>query len=48
VDNLAVATAQIEELGGSWPGGEHSLESFRWRTVRDPEGNEFDIATSAG
>jgi len=24
-----------------------TLEQFRWRTVRDPAGNEFDIATSA-
>jgi len=21
------------------------LEEFRWRTVQDPEGNEFDITT---
>jgi len=47
VDDLAVATARIEELGGSWPGGEYTLEQFRWRTVLDPEGNEFDIATTA-
>ncbi|HLB39860.1 MAG TPA: VOC family protein [Actinomycetota bacterium] len=44
VDDLAAATARIEELGGSWPGAEHTLEQFRWRTVLDPEGNEFDIA----
>ena len=46
VDDLDVATARIVELGGSWPGGAHTLDQFSWRTVLDPEGNEFDIATS--
>lgn len=46
VDDLDVATARIVELGGSWPGGAHTLHEFSWRTVLDPEGNEFDIATS--
>jgi predicted enzyme related to lactoylglutathione lyase len=44
VEDLAAATARIEVLGGSWGGTEHTLESFTWRTVADPEGNEFDIA----
>jgi predicted enzyme related to lactoylglutathione lyase len=44
VDDLAAATARVEELGGSWGGAERTLESFTWRTVADPEGNEFDIA----
>jgi predicted enzyme related to lactoylglutathione lyase len=43
VDDLEAATARIVELGGSWPGGENTLEQYRWRTVHDPEGNEFDI-----
>jgi predicted enzyme related to lactoylglutathione lyase len=44
VDDLEAATARIRELGGSWDGAEHTLENFTWRTVLDPEGNEFDIA----
>jgi predicted enzyme related to lactoylglutathione lyase len=43
VDDLEATTARIVELGGSWPGGEHALEEYRWRSVQDPEGNEFDI-----
>jgi predicted enzyme related to lactoylglutathione lyase len=43
VDDLEATTARIVELGGSWPGGEATLEQYRWRTVHDPEGNEFDI-----
>jgi predicted enzyme related to lactoylglutathione lyase len=45
VDDLDATTARIVELGGAWPGGEHTLEEYRWRTVQDPEGNEFDITT---
>jgi predicted enzyme related to lactoylglutathione lyase len=45
VDDLDATTARIVELGGSWQGGEHTLEEYRWRTVQDPEGNEFDITT---
>jgi predicted enzyme related to lactoylglutathione lyase len=43
VDGLDATTARIVELGGSWPGAEHTLEQYRWRNVQDPEGNEFDI-----
>ena len=43
VDDLDATTGRIVELGGSWPGGEQVLEQYRWRTVQDPEGNEFDI-----
>jgi predicted enzyme related to lactoylglutathione lyase len=43
VDDLEATTARIVELGGSWPGGEHTLEQYRWRSAQDPEGNEFDI-----
>ncbi len=45
VADLEDATARISELGGSWPGRvEKALEGFSWRTLADPEGNEFDIA----
>jgi predicted enzyme related to lactoylglutathione lyase len=45
VDDLDTATARVEALGGSWPDRtEHRLEDFTWRTLADPEGNEFDIA----
>jgi predicted enzyme related to lactoylglutathione lyase len=43
VDDLEATTARVVELGGSWSGAEHSLEQYRWRSVQDPEGNEFDI-----
>jgi predicted enzyme related to lactoylglutathione lyase len=45
VDDLDTATAEIEELGGRWlePGTTRDLEGFEWRTMADPEGNEFDI-----
>jgi predicted enzyme related to lactoylglutathione lyase len=43
VDDLDAATARIQELGGSWSGAEHTLDAVVWRTVADPEGNEFDI-----
>ena len=45
VDDLDATTARLVELGGSWAGDEHTLEEYRWRTVQDPEGNEFDITT---
>ena len=45
VTDLAAATARVLELGGSWPHEvERRLEGFSWRTLADPEGNEFDIA----
>jgi predicted enzyme related to lactoylglutathione lyase len=48
VDDLEVATARVLELGGSWPDGtERRLDAFTWRTLADPEGNEFDVATGA-
>jgi predicted enzyme related to lactoylglutathione lyase len=46
VGDLDAATARVEELGGSWSGAEHRLDTFTWRTVADPEGNEFDITTA--
>jgi predicted enzyme related to lactoylglutathione lyase len=45
VTDLDAATARVIELGGSWPAEvERQLEGFTWRTLADPEGNEFDIA----
>ena len=45
VDDLDAATARIEELGGRWTDGrDRVLDPFRWRTMADPDGNEFDIA----
>ena len=45
VDDLDVATSEIEQLGGRWlePGQTRELEGFRWRLMADPDGNEFDI-----
>jgi predicted enzyme related to lactoylglutathione lyase len=45
VDDLDIATTEIESLGGSWtePGKTRELEGFLWRCMADPEGNEFDI-----
>lgn len=46
VEDLDAMTERIQELGGSWPGSEHMLDTFAWRTVADPEGNEFDITVA--
>jgi predicted enzyme related to lactoylglutathione lyase len=47
VTNLGAATERVLALGGSWPGEVgHTLEGFTWRTLADPEGNEFDVAVS--
>jgi predicted enzyme related to lactoylglutathione lyase len=45
IEDLDAATAEIEKLGGRWlePGNTRDLEGFQWRTMADPEGNEFDI-----
>jgi predicted enzyme related to lactoylglutathione lyase len=45
VEDLDAATAEIESLGGRWlePGTTRDLQGFQWRTMADPEGNEFDI-----
>ncbi len=44
VVDLEEATTRIVGLGGSWDGTELALPGVVWRTLRDPEGNEFDIA----
>ena len=43
VEDLVAATERIVALGGAWDGHDLELESFRWRTMTDPEGTEFDI-----
>jgi predicted enzyme related to lactoylglutathione lyase len=48
VDDLGAATDAIVALGGSWDGNELELDDARWRTLRDPEGNELDIFVTAG
>jgi predicted enzyme related to lactoylglutathione lyase len=46
VEDLDEATGGIRGLGGSWDGNEFTLDEARWRTLTDPEGNEFDIYVS--
>jgi predicted enzyme related to lactoylglutathione lyase len=48
VEDLEEATSAIVALGGTWDGDELSLDDARWRTLRDPEGDEFDIFVTAG
>lgn len=44
VPDLEAATARVVELGGSWSDGEERVfQEFTWRTLTDPEGNEFDL-----
>lgn len=45
IEDLDVATAEVESLGGRWLelGTTRELEGFRWRCMSDPEGNEFDL-----
>jgi predicted enzyme related to lactoylglutathione lyase len=46
VEELQEATDVVLALGGSWDGNERTLDDARWRTLKDPEGNEFDIFVS--
>jgi predicted enzyme related to lactoylglutathione lyase len=48
VEDLGMATDAVLGLGGTWDGNERALDDARWRTLGDPEGNEFDIYVSAG
>ena len=48
VQDLDETTREVESLGGSWGGAEHTLGRARWRTLADPEGNEFDVTVTAG
>ena len=47
VEDLEAATDAVRALGGTWDGDELQLDDARWRTLRDPEGNEFDIFVTA-
>jgi predicted enzyme related to lactoylglutathione lyase len=46
VEQLDEATDAVLALGGSWDEQERTLDDARWRTLKDPEGNEFDIFVS--
>jgi predicted enzyme related to lactoylglutathione lyase len=48
VDDLEVATDAVLGLGGTWDGNELTLDEARWRTLGDPEGDEFDIFVTSG
>jgi predicted enzyme related to lactoylglutathione lyase len=41
--DLEEATERIVALGGSWDGGDRTLDDLVWRTFADPEGHEFDV-----
>ena len=44
VDDLDAVTARVVELGGVWVDGEQRVfDRYTWRTLADPEGNEFDL-----
>ena len=43
VDDVEVATATIESLGGSRLSEDRELGGHRWRVMADPDGNEFCI-----
>jgi len=43
VEELQTATDAVLASGGSWDENERMLDDARWRTLKDPEGNEFDI-----
>lgn len=45
LDDLDAVTALVEELGGARL-ADHEEEGFRWRVMRDPEGNEFCLTPS--
>ncbi len=47
VDDVEVASARIEDLGGSRLAGDDFSEyGFHWRVMADPEGNEFCLIYS--
>jgi predicted enzyme related to lactoylglutathione lyase len=48
VEDLDAATEAVLAIEGTWDGNEWTLDDARWRTLRDPEGNEFDIYVRAG
>jgi predicted enzyme related to lactoylglutathione lyase len=45
VPDIDASTAELETVGASRaPEGDFEEEGYRWRVMRDPEGNEFCIA----
>ena len=48
VDDLTAATDGVLALGGAWYGNELTPDDARWRTLLDPEGNEFDVFVTEG
>jgi len=48
VEDLDVTTERVVALGGSRGGADHRLDGSRWRTLADPEGNEFDVTVTEG
>ncbi|MGH2636961.1 MAG: VOC family protein [Actinomycetota bacterium] len=45
IDDIGAVTELVESLGGSRV-EDHDEEGFRWRVMRDPEGNEFCLMPS--
>ena len=43
VDDAAVATEQITELGGAWTGDRHDYPEGSVLVMTDPEGHEFCV-----
>jgi predicted enzyme related to lactoylglutathione lyase len=48
VEDLEDATEAIVSLGATWDGFDRAIDDDRWRTLQDPEGNEFDIFPADG
>ena len=48
VEDLETATERIVALGATWDGFDRAIDGDRWRTLQDPEGNEFDIFVPSG
>jgi predicted enzyme related to lactoylglutathione lyase len=44
VPDIEAATVDLEKLGASVASDILEMEGYRWRVMRDPEGNEFCIA----
>jgi predicted enzyme related to lactoylglutathione lyase len=48
VPELEAATERLVALGATWDGFDRAIDEDRWRTLQDPEGNEFDIFPAGG
>lgn len=47
VPDLAAEVARLIGLGATRL-GDYDEDGYRWTTLADPEGNEFDVVTAAG